>query len=243
MLLETPLFGYSLPEKTLCLTFDDGPGETADDQCGPKTEKIAAYLYEQHISATFFVVGKFAKQYPKILERIVELGHSLGNHTYHHPHLINMYTAGREQEIIDEITNTSALLTPYLKNKNIYFRAPYGSWNSNIAKLMHLHLQDKLRYIGPFHWDISGDDWYFWEKGASAEKCAETYLELIQEKGKGILLLHDSTADPIEFNPNAERMKANNRVLETIKILIPQLKKEGYSFARLDEIPHIADLF
>jgi peptidoglycan/xylan/chitin deacetylase (PgdA/CDA1 family) len=51
------LKGLSLPEKTLCLTFDDGPGETEGDDPGPKTVQLAEYLTEQNISATFFMVG------------------------------------------------------------------------------------------------------------------------------------------------------------------------------------------
>jgi len=52
------LTGSHLPEKTLCMTFDDGPGETPNDGPGPKTIPLAEYLYKENIPATFFCVGQ-----------------------------------------------------------------------------------------------------------------------------------------------------------------------------------------
>jgi peptidoglycan/xylan/chitin deacetylase (PgdA/CDA1 family) len=57
MFSHFPLSGNSLPSKTLCLTFDDGPGETMRDGPEPKTVQLAEYLNEESIFATFFMVG------------------------------------------------------------------------------------------------------------------------------------------------------------------------------------------
>jgi peptidoglycan/xylan/chitin deacetylase (PgdA/CDA1 family) len=45
---------FIFPPKTLCLTFDDGPGETIGDGPGPKTLKLAKFLNKNGIRATFF---------------------------------------------------------------------------------------------------------------------------------------------------------------------------------------------
>ena len=52
-----PFTGTSMPDKTLCLTFDDGPGETNGESKGPRTLELAQYLHAEGIAATFFVLG------------------------------------------------------------------------------------------------------------------------------------------------------------------------------------------
>ena len=72
--------GAALPEKSLILTFDDGP----DPQWTPK---ILDVLRVFHVPATFFVVGDQAEHYPSIVQQIAREGHLIGNHTYLHPDL------------------------------------------------------------------------------------------------------------------------------------------------------------
>ena len=72
-------------------------------------------------------------------------------------------------------------------------------------------------------------DWSFWQRGDTSENCADYYLKEIQEKYRGIVLMHDSTTD-------LATARENNLTFETAKILIPRLKDLGYSFVALDEI-------
>ena len=65
-------------EKAIYLTFD----------CGYEngnTEPILDALKKHNAPATFFVVGHFLESAPEIAKRMVEDGHTVGNHTYHHP--------------------------------------------------------------------------------------------------------------------------------------------------------------
>jgi peptidoglycan/xylan/chitin deacetylase (PgdA/CDA1 family) len=61
----------------IALTFDDGPDPHT-------TPRVLATLRERHVKATFFVVGSQVERYPGLLRRIVEEGHSIGNHSYDH---------------------------------------------------------------------------------------------------------------------------------------------------------------
>jgi peptidoglycan/xylan/chitin deacetylase (PgdA/CDA1 family) len=221
------LKGLSLPEKTLCLTFDDGPGETEGDGPGPKTVRLAEYLTEQNIFATFFMVGKFAIQYPHILPAVSKLGHIVGNHTFSHPRLPEFFQAGGD--IIAEIKRTDELILRWTLNNTVYFRAPYGLWSPDVANVLNQIRDDGVSYFGPFNWDINGADFSFWDAGKSAEECSNQYLNEIERTKRGIVLMHDSTAD-------IDQMRINNRTFETIKILIPKLKSLGYIFVRLDTI-------
>lgn len=220
--------GASLPDKSLCLTFDDGPGETAGDGPGPKTLKLAEYLYQEGVCATFFMVGKHINQYPLILPEVASLGHLIGNHTYCHAKpLPEALSIG--WDIVTEIEMTDELIKKFNPANKIYFRAPWGEWNDEVADTLNQQLRNSLDHIGPFRWDIDGDDWRYWVNGQTAEEGAAAYLDKIIEANKGIILMHDSTADLL-------RAKINNRAYETIKILIPKLKSLGYQFIGLDKI-------
>ena len=61
---------------TICLTFDDGPGRHTLD--------IARLLAHHEIRATFFVVGRRAERSIEVVREVRELGHWIGNHTFHH---------------------------------------------------------------------------------------------------------------------------------------------------------------
>lgn len=64
-------------EKEIAFTFDDGP-----DPC--YTPELLDLLKEHGIKATFFVLGKKAKQYPELIERMHREGHQIGIHNYTH---------------------------------------------------------------------------------------------------------------------------------------------------------------
>jgi len=227
MFSEKNLFAASLPKRTLCLTFDDGPGEVTENIPGPKTIEIAEYLHKEKISATFFVVGKFVKDYAYILPQLLALGHDIGNHTFDHPHLPDFFL--QKGDVLAEIIKTSELL-PLTKNKPVFFRAPYGEWLPEIARQLNHELKDsKYTFTGPIGWDIDTMDWQYWQRGINEKKCAEELLQKIFMAGKGVILMHDSSADD-------DVIKKKNLTFETLKILIPNLKKAGYTFCRLNEI-------
>src|SRR4029079_16383588 len=89
-------------------------------------------------------------------------------------------------------------------------------------------------YAGPVNWDISAEDFAFWRRGDSAEQAAKDYLELIEQIGHGIVLMHDSSDEEI--------VRRQNRALELTMLLVPELKQRGYLFASLAELPQIKGL-
>ena len=70
---------WSIPEKenAVFLTFDDGPVPQA-------TSTVLDLLENENVKATFFCVGENVAKYPELYHRILEAGHSTGNHTYNH---------------------------------------------------------------------------------------------------------------------------------------------------------------
>jgi peptidoglycan/xylan/chitin deacetylase (PgdA/CDA1 family) len=241
MFFDSDIKGSELPPKILCLTYDDGPGQTIADGPGPRTLELGRYLFLQNIQATFFMVGKSAEEYPDILPQLHAWGHLIGNHTYSHPGLVALAEAGGD--VIGEIARTDVLIRPYASAPPVFFRPPYGNWRQ---KQPPDNRDDKPRslvadilnrsgmftdYVGPVNWDISAADYDFWRRGATAQECAAAYLQKIEQLGKGIILMHDSSED--------EAVRLNNRTLEMTKIIVPVLKEKGFHFVRLDRVPQV----
>jgi hypothetical protein len=69
-----------LPEKTIALTFDDGPDPTW-------TPKVLDVLRENGAHGTFFVVGSEVARHPDLTRKITDGEHELGLHTFTHPNM------------------------------------------------------------------------------------------------------------------------------------------------------------
>lgn len=231
-----------LPPRTVCLTYDDGPGETPGAGPGPRTAELGEYLATRGISAAFFVIGRHAEGHRDVLARLAGWGHLIGNHTYSHPGLANLAASGGD--VIDEVARADEIIAPFAGTGPRFLRPPYGNWReveesagpprdrplSIVARA--LNRDGRFRdCIGPINWDISGEDFDFWRRGSSAEDCARRYLDLIRQAGRGMVLMHDSSED--------ERMRRGNRTLEVTRLIVPALESEGYRFIRLDAIPQV----
>src|SRR5437588_5165149 len=118
MFFDQDVKGADLPPKTLCLTYDDGPG--------PDTLELARYLFTEAISAAFFVIGRHAGEQADVLTQLSAWGHRIGNHTYSHPGLVALAETGGDG--VGEIARTDALVRPHAPDAVIFFRAPYGNW-------------------------------------------------------------------------------------------------------------------
>lgn len=208
-----------LPHKTLCLTYDDGPG--------PASAEIGRFLKERGVRATFFVVGKFAAERPQALDQLHADGHIIGNHTFEHPDL--PYYVSVNGDVRDQIIRTNTVIRKYNEGKPIYFRATYGKWSPEVAKELNVDMRSSFRHVGPVYWDISGTDCHSWKLGKSVEEAAEIYLAEIAGKERGVIVMHDDTAD-------MENVASKSRTLELTRLLVPRLQSLGYTFVGLDEI-------
>lgn len=162
------------------LTYDDGP----NDAC---TEQILEILAQNEVHATFFVIGRFARERVGLVRRIREAGHVVGNHTRTHPALL-FCSPGRIRE---ELAATNKTLEDALGERVQYFRPPYGARRPDVLKA--------ARELGlvPVMWNATGNDW----KPTTAEAVLEKIGKGIQRnRRRGVgsnLLLHDGGQDGI----------------------------------------------
>ncbi len=216
MFKAAPITGAGLPDRTLVLTYDDGPG--------PNTLPIAEYLRAKNITATFFVIGKHARQLPEVLIRVAGLGHRIGNHTESHRDLYELLKGGGD--VVKEVRGAFALLDAI--PRPIAFRAPGGAWEDGVADALNHDVALAEAHVGPFHWDVEGRDWEEWRCSRSPAAVAERYLAETRAARRGIVLLHDSSAD----GPEAV---ATNRTYELTRALVPMLIADGFRFVPLDD--------
>lgn len=204
----------------LSLTFDDGPSKY--------TSRLLDILKENNVKATFFVVGANARHFPKTLQRIVDEGHILANHSHDHPNLRKQ----SNQEVFDQINDTHQVIKKYIpEGQAYYFRAPYGAWKSGLEVMINED-DDLRKYVGPLYWDIgkrvkykdgkiiSAADWECWSKHLSVSSCADGYMTEIEAKDGGVVLLHD----------------IHKKTVDMVEDLIPELIKKGYSFVQMEEV-------
>ncbi len=226
MLASRNISDISLPPKTLCLTYDDGPG--------PGSAEIGSFLASRGVRATFFVVGKFALEHPEVLDALHADGHIIGNHTFEHPDM--PYYVSVAGDIRDQVIRTNTLIQKYNQGRATYLRATYGKWSPEVAAELNVDLRSSFRHVGPIYWDIGGVDCLHWRLGHSVEEAAADYLRVIEEKGRGVIVMHDGIAD-------MEAVATRNLTPELTRMLIPMLQERGYRFVGLDEIddPQLTD--
>jgi cellulose synthase/poly-beta-1,6-N-acetylglucosamine synthase-like glycosyltransferase/peptidoglycan/xylan/chitin deacetylase (PgdA/CDA1 family) len=106
----------SVPDKTIALTFDDGPNPTY-------TPAVLKILDQYDVPATFFLVGSMVSRYPGIVRDMVEQGNEVGIHTFTHVDLSYQSDA----RVRREMTQTQLALAGAAGITTTLFRAPYSS--------------------------------------------------------------------------------------------------------------------
>lgn len=230
-MMDTSLrFGRDrLPARTLVLTFDDGPGATYGPGRGPRTGPLAEYLADEQIEATFFMCGKHVAHHREIPERVLSLGHKVGNHTWSHRHLPEL----DDETIRDELRSTRQILSECGVEGPIPFRPPWGEWDARIDAAVRADAGILEDHTANYGWDLDGMDWQCWWNMGSPQECADSYLKAALEADHGVVLMHDSTADP---GTPGEEMRAGNLAVEAVKLLVPMLRLEGFTFVPLTAI-------
>ena len=203
----------SLPPGTrqLALTYDDGPND-------PHTLRLLEILAAHDVHATFFLIGKYARQRPDIVREIVKAGHVIGNHTFTHPLLTFMSTA----EVRRELSDCHAAIEDAAGAQSNLFRPPFGGRRPAVLRVAReLGLQ-------PVMWNVTGYDW-------NAPPFAEIERKVSsQVRGGDVILLHDGGHKQM----GADR---SNTVIATDH-LISKHKSDGCAFVTIPQMMSAAKM-
>ena len=167
-------------EKKIYLTFDDGP-----------IPEIKVWVLEElkkhDAKATFFCIGHNIEKHPEIFEKVINEGHSIGNHTFNH---LNGWKTSTEEYLKNTFLCEEQILESKICNlKSKIFRPPYGKIKPSQSK--------KLRRLGYkiIMWDVLSADY---DTSISPEKCLENVLQNVSSGS--IIVFHDS----VKAFPNLE---------------------------------------
>jgi peptidoglycan/xylan/chitin deacetylase (PgdA/CDA1 family) len=156
------------------LTFDDGPSIY--------TPTLLDYLKTNKLSASFFVIGSNAIQYPNTLKREIAEGHHLASHTWSH-HALTTLT---NEQIVAEMKWTEKAVMEATGYRLKYMRPPYGDINNRVRFVLK-----KLGYI-PVDWTgdaFDTNDWRIasgWTEAqvlSTFSKSLDTYVASAKTKG------------------------------------------------------------
>jgi peptidoglycan/xylan/chitin deacetylase (PgdA/CDA1 family) len=177
------VWDVSNTENKIYLTFDDGPTPEI-------TEWVLEELKKYNAKATFFCIGKNIEKHPEIFEKVINDGHSIGNHTFNHLNGWKTSTKDYIENSFQWSVVSGRAPNCNLKTENCnLFRPPYGKIKTSQSK--------KLRKLGYkiIMWDVLSADY---DTTITTEKCLENVLENVSSGS--IIVFHDS----VKAFPNLE---------------------------------------
>lgn len=185
-------------DKKVYLTFDEGYENGY-------TEKILDVLKEKKCPAVFFVTAPYVKENASLIQRMIDEGHAVGNHTVNHPSMPSVS--------LEKAANEIAELHNYVEDTFQYemtlFRPPMGEFSEQT-----LALTQELGYKSIF-WSFAYQDWET-ENQPEKEKALQKITSSVHDGA--IYLLHAVSSTNTEILGEA----------------IDQIRAEGYEFKLIE---------
>jgi cellulose synthase/poly-beta-1,6-N-acetylglucosamine synthase-like glycosyltransferase/spore germination protein YaaH/peptidoglycan/xylan/chitin deacetylase (PgdA/CDA1 family) len=195
--------------RRVALTFDDGPDPVW-------TTLILQLLRKHNVPATFFVVGDQAERFPKIVRRIYDEGHLLGNHTFSHPNIETI----SDMRLQMELNLTERVIESITGHTTMLFRSPFDT-DSSPARPSVLHALANATSLGyvTVCADIDSEDY----ARPGADRIVENVVMRLRQTGSNIIVMHDGGGD-------------RRQTVEALDRIIPLLKQEGFEFVAVDRL-------
>jgi peptidoglycan-N-acetylglucosamine deacetylase len=205
--------------RKLALTFDDGPN--------PKiTPKLLDLLDRFQARATFFIVGKHARECPDLLRETAARGHVIGNHTDAHPNLFWL----KPDQITVELRCCNYSIVAATGAPPKWFRPPFGVRNPWVVPAAHELKQRVVMWtLIPGDWRATSSEWLIPRLAPIAAR-AQRHLGA---PGTGsartgdILCLHDGSHRQL----NADRLPT----LAALEHWLPRWRDLGLEFVTIDD--------
>ena len=174
-------YAQDTSEKVLYLTFDAGYENG-------NTPAILDALKKHQVKATFFVVGTYIDSEPELIRQIIKEGHTVGNHTWHHPDMSHISSIEDFQKELEYVETAYKNVTG--KNMTKYYRPPQGKYSE-----ANLQMAKELGYKS-FFWSLAYVDWYQ-DNQPSKEEAFSKLLGRIHPGA--IVLLHSTSSTNAEI--------------------------------------------
>jgi peptidoglycan/xylan/chitin deacetylase (PgdA/CDA1 family) len=185
-----------VPGNVIALTFDDGPDPRY-------TPRILDILRQAGVKATFCMVGTQARAYPDLVKAVHDAGHTICDHTEHHPHLDQMSADG----VDGEIGGMAGFLHDTTGEAPHFTRAPYGGVNDTVVQTAHRY---GTRILG---WSVDPSDYLKPSPVVIAGRV------LAGAHPGAIVLMHDGGGD-------------RTNTIAALPVIIIALKARGYTIVQ-----------
>lgn len=189
-------------QKVVALTYDDGPHPIY-------TPQLLDILDHYSVKATFFMVGRNMEQYPDIVRDALKRGHVIGNHTYTHPHNIELDT---QAQMIRELDSCEQVIERLTGKRAHLFRPPRGLVDGSVFTIAN---EEGYKTI---LWTVCADH----HDAPTPELMAQRVLR--HARPGAIILAHDGSF--------ATRWKD----VAATALIIEGLKKRGYRFVTVPQL-------
>lgn len=189
--------------KLIALTFDDGPD-------GNYTPRVLDILKEHGVHGTFFLVGPQVDRYPDTAKRILDEGHSIGNHTWSHQDVTKLTV----KEVSEQIDKTQQAIADVTDFTPVLMRAPYGAISDTLIDALH------GRGMSHVYWTIDTRDW-------AGTSVAEMQKNVLKHATPGAIVLMHSFGG---------RKNALEHTLALLPLIIDELSAQGYELVTVDEM-------
>ena len=215
------LFGAAVQRtnsaQKLAITFDDGPNPAL-------TPRLLDLLDRYGAHATFFVIGRFARECPDLLRETASRGHVICNHTYTHPNLFWMSPAA----IGDELKRCSEAIGEILGEPPQWFRPPYGVRNPWVVKTAStLGMRTVTWTLIPGDWTPQPAERLIARMQPIANRTTRNLASPASPSPGEILCLHDGGHRAL----NADR----THTLKALEYWLPRWRDLGLQFVTMNE--------
>ena len=207
------IFGQTLMAGTnpseIALTYDDGPND-------PDTFRLLEVLARNDVRATFFIIGRFARQRPDVVRAVASAGHLIGNHTMTHPLLVTR----SPREVRQQLSEANRAIEDAVGAPVKFFRPPHGGRRPDVLRAAReLGMKTVL-------WNAIGYDW----NAKSAESIVRHVQAGLQKnnthhRGSNILL-HDGAQSGIGVD--------RSLTIEATEMLLSRWKRQEPRFVTVD---------
>jgi len=167
-------------KKQIAISFDDGPAKNY-------THEILEVLKQNDVKATFFCIGDRIAGNEKILNKINDEGHVIGNHSFSHHFWFDLFSSKKmlnDMQLMNSVVTEITGLTPKL------FRPPYGVTNPNLKKAII-----KGKYI-PVGWNVRSMDTVIKDESKLLQKVKAGV------RSGAIILFHDTSKTTLNILPD-----------------------------------------
>ena len=189
-------------QKVLYLTFDAG----YENGC---TEQILDTLKKHQVKAAFFLVGNYIEKNADLVRRMLEDGHTVGNHTMHH---YDMSKISDKAAFTKELQDLEALFKETTgQEMQKFYRPPQGIYSED-----NLKMPQELGYKTVF-WSLAYVDW----NNDSQPTKEQAFNKLLPRTHDGAVVLLHSTS------------KTNAEILDE---LLTKWEEMGYRFGTVEEL-------